>query len=95
MGLTQQQLAARINYSTIALKKIEAEERRPSPEIVERLAEIFNISQDEQIAFLRFARGDWKSAPSMESQDTPWRSPRASPRSNLPASLTSLIGREQ
>ena len=73
MGLTQQRLAARINYSTIALKKIEAEERRPSPEIVERLAEFFDIPTHEREKFLRFARGDWQSAPASESEDTPWR----------------------
>jgi predicted ATPase/DNA-binding XRE family transcriptional regulator len=94
-GLTQEQLARQLNCSTIALRKIEAEERRPSAQIVERLAKIFNIPSNEQRVFLRFARGDWKSAPSAESEEAPWRTSSVSPRSNLPASLTSLIGREQ
>jgi predicted ATPase/transcriptional regulator with XRE-family HTH domain len=94
-GWTQEQLAQQIHCSTITLRKIEAEERRPSAQIVERLAELFKIPSSEQAAFLRFARGDWKSAPSKESGDVPWRSPTATPRSNLPASLTSLVGREQ
>jgi predicted ATPase/DNA-binding XRE family transcriptional regulator len=94
-GLTQEQLAQQVSCSTITLRKIEAEERRPSEQIVGRLATIFKISQNEQAAFLRFARGDWQSAPAMESEDAPWRDSTASPRSNLPASLTSLIGREQ
>ena len=95
VGLTQEQLAQQLNCSTITLRKIESEERRPSAQIVERLAEIFNISQDEQATFLRFARGDWKSAPTVESEDAPWHVSTKSTRSNLPASLTSLIGREQ
>jgi predicted ATPase/transcriptional regulator with XRE-family HTH domain/Tfp pilus assembly protein PilF len=94
-GWTQEQLAQQVSCSTITLRKIEAEERRPSAQIVERLAEIFNIPQNEQASFLRFARGDWKSAPVMESKDAPWRVSTTSPRSNLPASLTSLIGRDQ
>ena len=95
MGLTQRQLAARINCSTIMLKKVEAEERRPSAQIVERLAEIFNISPIEQINFLQFARGDWKSAPTSQSEELPWRVSNTTPRSNLPTPLTSFIGREK
>jgi len=95
VGLTQEQLAQQLNCSTITLRKIESEERRPSAQIVARLAEIFNIPSSEQTAFLRFARGDWKSAPTIVPEDSPWRVSTVSPRSNLPASLTSLIGREQ
>lgn len=95
LGLTQQQLAARINYSTVALKKIEAEDRRPSPEVVERLAKVFNIPADEHSKFLRFARGDWHASPSGEIEEAPWRVSYKAPRSNLPASTTSFIGREK
>jgi len=72
-GFTQQQLALQISCSTSALKKIEAEERRPSVQIIERLAEIFNIPQNERRAFLRFAHGDWQAAPSKVLEETPWR----------------------
>lgn len=44
-GWTQKQLARQINCSISALRKMEAEERRPSPQVIERLAEIFNIPQ--------------------------------------------------
>ena len=95
VGLTQEQLAQQLNCSTITLRKIEAEERRPSAQIVERLADIFNIPPNEQTKFLRYARGDWKSAPTHVMEEAPWHASTRSPRSNLPASLTSLIGREQ
>ena len=72
-GLTQEQLAEQVSCSTIALRKIEAEERRPSAQIVDRLAEIFEIPKDQQNAFLRFARGDWQSAPIAGGEDVPWR----------------------
>ena len=94
-GLTQEQLAQQLSCSTITLRKIEAEERRPSAQIVEGLAEVFNIPPNEQTAFLRFARGDWKAVPTRQSEDAPWRAPTATTRSNLPASITSLVGREQ
>ena len=94
-GLTQEQLAQQIGCAAITLRKIESEERRPSAQIIERLSEILHISPDEQTAFLRFAHGDWKSAPAVESEDSPWHASDLSPLSNLPASATSLIGREQ
>jgi predicted ATPase/transcriptional regulator with XRE-family HTH domain len=93
-GLTQKDLAWKISCSTSELKKLEAEERRPSVPMVERVAEIFNIPSRERAAFLRFARGDWQSAPAGTIEDIPWRASPRSTRSNLPASLTSLIGRE-
>jgi predicted ATPase/transcriptional regulator with XRE-family HTH domain len=92
-GLTQEQLAQQVTCSTITLRKIEAEERRPSAQIVERLAEIFNIPPNEQTSFLRFARGDWRSAPGEVIEDAPWHASTTSHRSNLPTSLTSLIER--
>jgi len=97
LGLTQEQLALKINCSTSALRKFESEERRPSTEVVEQLADIFNIPPDERKSFLRFARGDWQAISDGDTQETPWRASKADavPRSNLPASTTSFIGREK
>lgn len=91
--LTQEQLADQVGCSAIAIRKIEAEQRRPSEQIVERLAQIFNIPQNEQKTFLNFARGNIASAPKDTIKDIPWRAPSASTRVNLPATVTSLIGR--
>ncbi len=95
LGFTQEQLAQQVGCSTITLRKIEAEERRPSEQIVERLAEVFHIGPKERKSFLRFARGDWRSAPRLVIEDAPWRASTTSPRSNLPIPLTSFIGREK
>jgi len=91
LGLTQQQLALQISCSTSALRKFEAEERRPSAQIVEQLAGVFGISPNERTSFLRFARGDWQSTPTVPIEDTLWRVPRT----NLPITSTSFIGREK
>ena len=69
--------------------------RRPSVQVIERLAEIFNIPQNERKSFLRFARGDWQAISSNADQDAPWHVSRIAPRSNLPVSSTSFIGREK
>jgi class 3 adenylate cyclase len=71
-GLTQEELALQISCSASALRKIEAEQRRPSAQIVEGLAEVFNIASNERKSFLKFARGDWRAAPTGEIEDAPW-----------------------
>jgi predicted ATPase/DNA-binding XRE family transcriptional regulator len=89
-GMTQAQLADKAGYAAITLRKIESEQRRPSAQMVARLAEIFEVSAEQRSDFLRFARGDWTAAP--EAGETPpWH--RTAP--DLPAPVTRLIGREQ
>jgi predicted ATPase/transcriptional regulator with XRE-family HTH domain len=95
LDLTREQLAERVGYSAATIRKIEDEERHPSAQVVERLAEVFNIPQDDRINFSRFARGDLNSAPSQSVENRPWRVSRRSTPSNLPATTTSLIGREK
>ena len=95
LDLTQEQLAQKINCSTSALRKLEAEERRPSEQIVQQLAGVFKIPSQERATFLKFARGILAVSPT-GVEEAPWHGPsRTSTHSNLPASLTSFIGREK
>lgn len=96
LDLTRQDLADQVGCSVATIRKLEAEERRPSVQIIERLANVFAIPPDEQRAFLRFARGDWQSAPVDQLPDRPWQAGTAatSPRPDLPAPTTSFIGRQ-
>ena len=94
-GLTRDQLAHQIGCAAITLRKIEAEERRPSAQIIERLTDIFNIPPNEKTAFMSFSRGDWAKAPSEQRGETPWRSSTQPPRTNLRTPLTSFIGRDK
>jgi len=94
-GLTQEQLAVKVNCSTSALRKIEGGERRTSVQMAELFADSFNIPSSERKAFLKFARGDSQSDDGKyTNEESPWHS-TPSHRSNLPSSVTSLIGREQ
>jgi transcriptional regulator with XRE-family HTH domain len=95
LDLTREELAQQVGYSAATIRKIEDEERHPSAQVVERLAEFFEIPQSEREAFLRFGRGDWKSVPTEIKEHIPWQSTTKSVRSNLPATVTSLIGREK
>jgi transcriptional regulator with XRE-family HTH domain len=59
MKLTQERLAGLSGCSIATIRKVEADERRPSIGIAGRLAEALEIPAGEQDAFLRFARGGW------------------------------------
>ena len=99
LDLTREALADRVGCSVSTIRKLEDEERHPSAQIAELLAEIFKIPPTERTAFLQFARGDWRSAPSLGDEKAPWRvstpAQPQQPRSNLPATFTSLIGRDK
>ena len=56
LDLTQGALAQRVSCSPAAIKKIEAEERRPSRALAQRLAQQLAIPAQEQAAFLEAAR---------------------------------------
>jgi transcriptional regulator with XRE-family HTH domain len=92
--LTQEQLARQIGCAAITLRKIEADERRPSAQIAELLAKALAIPSADRPTFLRFARGDWTQQPAANTGSLPWHTPPV-PRSNLPAAVTALIGREE
>lgn len=94
-GLTQAQLALHLSCSTSALKKLEAEQRRPSAQLIERLAVTFQIPAHERPTFQRYARGDWRAVPTLPLAEAPWRAPRPAPRTNVPIPLTSFIGRKR
>jgi DNA-binding SARP family transcriptional activator/predicted ATPase/DNA-binding XRE family transcriptional regulator/predicted negative regulator of RcsB-dependent stress response len=57
LGLTRPELARRLGCSREMVGKIEAERRRPSPGLAERLALQLEIAPDERAAFLLAAQG--------------------------------------
>jgi len=111
LDLTQAELARMLDCSMAAVRKFESEERRPSAPVVDRLMVIFDIPVDERTSFLKFARGDWYFSPGTRQDESFWQVQEAqSPpdsltipplshparrRTNLPAQLSSFIGRER
>jgi predicted ATPase/transcriptional regulator with XRE-family HTH domain len=97
LDLTQQELAQKVGCSLATIIKIEAEERRPSRQIAELLAAQLDIPPDQRDLFLKIARQE-KGITNLDSLP-PLTSPSNTPqheqlKSNLPAPLTPLIGRE-
>jgi tetratricopeptide (TPR) repeat protein/transcriptional regulator with XRE-family HTH domain len=72
MDLTQAQLAQRAGCAVITLKKIEQNERRPSQQMAELLAEHLAVPQPERAHFLGMARGQFvATAPSSDALRIP------------------------
>jgi transcriptional regulator with XRE-family HTH domain len=91
LDLTLEGLADRVGCSVALIRKLESEERRPSAQIVGRLAEIFEIQSDEHKDFARFARGDWSAAPGDSVESTPWRVTRESEKAETKISLVTFL----
>jgi len=92
LDLTRPELARQVGCSAITLRKLEAEERRPSKQMAERLAEVLRVAPDERPAFLRFARGDPFAEPGQAKSPS---QPQSAPGHNLPLQLTRFVGRTQ
>jgi len=111
LDLTQEALARRVGYSVSAIRKLEADEYRPSREIAEHLADALAIAPQERAAFVHFARvgldaeGTSVRLPTAASPMplTPACAPAAVAPSrtrdthptNLPPQPTPFIGREE
>ena len=90
---TQRQLGERVGYSEHTIRKIEADELRPSREMAEALAEALGVSPDERATFVRFAR-DRAADDGLALPAPPTSLAPAPPRSTLPTPPTPLIGRQ-
>src|SRR5689334_15946382 len=58
LDLTQGDLARRVGCAVVTIQKIEADERRPSRQVAELLAEQLLIPTGERAAFLQSARSE-------------------------------------
>lgn len=88
LGLTQAELARKVGCATITIQKIEADERRPSRDMAQWLAEACEVSSPQRRRFLRLARAG--RTLTVREQVALDRRP-----TNLPLSLPPLIGRER
>ena len=56
LDLTQDELAERVGCSISAIRKLEADERRPSRQVAELLADTLQIPGADRLLFLKVAR---------------------------------------
>lgn len=85
LGLTRVALAQRVGCSPVTIKKLERDERRPSQQLAELLADHLRIAATERSRFVRMARGELEPSFRVEhrAQVTPlptgFRAPSPSP----------------
>jgi len=95
LDMTQKELAQQANYSLGMIKKIEADERRPSRQMAELLAVCLAVPDNERDAFIAIARG-LKAVESpliSEASLAPQTLLTIWPRHNLPFSANGFVGR--
>jgi predicted ATPase/DNA-binding XRE family transcriptional regulator len=97
LDLTQDELAQRVGCSIVTIRKLEADERRPSKQIAERLAAALEVAHLDHSAFVAFARlGSRPESAARSSLVAPFLPKHTLPqRTNLIMPLTPLIGRAQ
>ncbi len=85
LDLTQGELARQVGCARITLRKIEADQTRPSKQLAGLLMEQLRVPTDERESFMHFARG---GEPAKSITTT-------APPKNLPHPISSFIGRER
>ena len=92
LDLTRDELAKKVGCAPETIKKIERDERRPSRQIAQLLADALVVPPDERHRFLQSARGQ-RSAAELRLASEPLLSfPER--RHDLPPQLTPFLGRE-
>lgn len=96
LDLTQAAFAEQIGCARITIRRIEADELKPSQQLAELLAEQLGIPAAQRKQWLQFARG-LASQPPVSETDLPISVAERPlpPPTNLPIPLTSFLGREQ
>ena len=89
LDLTQKTFAQRVGCAEITVRRMEADEYKPSNELALMLFEKLGISESERPQWVRFARG------LAEHPNERTTSQIREQKTNLPTSLTSFIGREK
>ncbi len=89
LDMTQEELAQRVGCATVSLRKIEADERRPSRQMAQRLAVCLALPPEDQARFIAAALGQHATA----RLPAPVSPHLRQSVGNLPTPLTSLVGR--
>src|SRR3954469_8977083 len=99
LDLTRDKLAWQVGCSFETIKKIESNDLKPSIQLAELIAGTLSVPVSEQAAFVQFARTSMSTAPATAYTGSVVTllpangSSEPAPAPQLPAPLTSLIGR--
>ncbi|MBV9786834.1 MAG: helix-turn-helix domain-containing protein, partial [Chloroflexi bacterium] len=97
LDLTQAELAQRVPCATITIRRIEADDLRPSLEVAQRLATCLDIPEAERSAFLSAARAerpvDTLPQPASLPLEKAFDEQLSVRRTNVPFPFTNFVGR--
>jgi predicted ATPase len=82
-----------LGCAPITLRKIEAEERRPSPVLAQRMAVVLRVPAEQRDAFMRFARGEVLASQALDGAIQPTSASTAL-GPHLPNPPYDIIGRD-
>ena len=94
LDLTQSMLAEQVGCALVTVKKIERDERRPSLDMAELLADRLAIVDADRDKFIKMARGQWTDIALAPTAPIEEPTMRPSVPHNLPQQPTSFVGRE-
>jgi predicted ATPase/class 3 adenylate cyclase len=88
LDLTQDELAQRVGVAVATIRKIESDERRPSLQVAERLADQLAIGPAERPAFVQASRGER----AVSRLDSPAPASAALPSGTITFLFTGIVG---
>jgi predicted ATPase/DNA-binding NarL/FixJ family response regulator/transcriptional regulator with XRE-family HTH domain len=91
LDMTQQVLATQVDCSARTIRQLEADGRRPSRQLAERLALALRVSSTARQAFIDFARGRLQTVPSTLDGSVA----SLAVEHSLPVPTSQLIGRDE
>src|SRR5262245_44525595 len=92
LDLTRDELALQVGCAAATIKKIEADERRPSKQLAERLAICLQIPDVDRVAFLKAARAELAVDRLAPPPENPLSPPSARPPPARPSPPQALRG---
>jgi predicted ATPase/class 3 adenylate cyclase/DNA-binding CsgD family transcriptional regulator len=90
LDLTQEELAKQVGCAVGTLKKLESDDRRPSREMAERLADLLQIASEERVAFLKAARAEL-AADRLDLVTVPLETPALVTLASLPTGTLTFL----
>ena len=96
LDLTQQELADQVGCSVVTIRKMEANERRPSKQLAGLLGTYLAVPETEQSAFIAFARREGPQPGHLSVEPSPWKSTlqQQLPPPHIPKPPTPFVGRQ-
>jgi transcriptional regulator with XRE-family HTH domain len=90
LDLTQEELARQVGCAVGTIKKLEGDDRRPSRQMAERLADLLQIAPEERAAFLKAARAEL-ATDQLEVATVPLEASAPAPLATLPSGTVTFL----